>query len=376
MAFLLVTCVTGLPLIFKEAIGDWLEGPLSYADVSGAHASLDRIVSTSRELYPDEVIVAIVIDDDEPKMVVTMAPSWDAFNNGKSKHRITFDARTAQVLKQSKPIEQESPTFLGIMLSLHKDLFAGLAGELLMAFIGLLFVAAVVSGVVIYGPFMRKLQFGTVRGDRSIRLKWLDLHNLLGVATIAWALMVGATGIMNELTIPLFKLWQKSDVRMMLEPFKGKALPEQSDLSSPQAALVAVQKALPEKNVFSIIFPGAEFGSPYHYLVWSKGQEPLTSRLFTPMLIDARSGAISGIVSMPWYLRALQVSRPLHFGNYGGLPLKVIWALLDIVTILVLGSGFYLWFSRKVSPGADEEAEIILGRDQPADCAPVEYAAE
>jgi hypothetical protein len=163
---------------------------------------------------------------------------------------------------------------------------------------------------------------------------------------------------------------------MMLEPFKGKALPEQSDLSSPQAALVAVQKALPEKNVFSIIFPGAEFGSPYHNLVWGKGQEPLTSRLFTPMLIDARSGAISGVVSMPWYLHALQVSRPLHFGNYGGLPLKVIWALLDIVTILVLGSGLYLWLSRKVSPGADGEAEIILGGDQQADCAPMEHAVE
>ncbi|MDI9727804.1 PepSY-associated TM helix domain-containing protein [Stutzerimonas stutzeri] len=43
---------------------------------------------------------------------------------------------------------------------------------------------------------------------------------------------------------------------------------------------------------------------------------------------------------------ALQLSEPLHFGDYGGLPLKVLWALLDILTIVVLGSGLYLWLKR------------------------------
>jgi uncharacterized iron-regulated membrane protein len=84
--------------------------------------------------------------------------------------------------------------------------------------------------------------------------------------------------------------------------------------------------------------------------VWSKGKSALTSRLFSPILVDARTGKLEGVVTMPWYLRALEVSRPLHFGDYGGLPLKIIWVLLDIVTIVVLGSGLYLWLSRRTSP--------------------------
>lgn len=351
-AFLLVVCVTGLPLVFKEEIKDFLEETLPYADLpaSTANASLDRIVSISRSLYPHEVVVAVFIDDDEPKMVVTMAPSWKAFNtNRSSKHLITFDARTAEVLKQSKPVEQESPTFLGVILNLHKDLFAGLPGELFIAAIGVLFIIAIISGVVIYSPFMRKVDFGTIRKSRSPRLKWLDIHNLLGATTVAWMLVVGATGIMNELTIPLFKVWMKSDVREILAPFKGSEITDQVELSSPQAALEKVAAALPDTITFSIVFPGAEFGSPFHYLIWTKGQDPLTSRLFTPMLVDARSGAVRGVVTMPWYLRALQVSRPLHFGNYGGLPLKVIWALLDLVTILILLSGLYLLLGRGAS---------------------------
>ncbi len=245
------------------------------------------------------------------------------------------------------------------MLSLHKDLFAGLPGELFMGTMALLFVVAIVSGVVIYGQFMRKLDFGTVRADRSPRLKWLDLHNMLGVVTLAWALVVGATGVMNELSTPLFALWQQTDVRAMLAPLRGRPVPAESELSSPQAAFDAARTALPGMTISSVVFPGAQFGSPYHYLLWAKGQQPLTSRLFSPVLVDARSGKLDGVVAMPWYLRALEVSRPLHFGDYGGLPLKIIWALLDLVTIIVLGSGLYLWLSRRNSPAAAADAELV-----------------
>ncbi|KAF1048691.1 MAG: hypothetical protein GAK38_01135 [Xylophilus sp.] len=65
------------------------------------------------------------------------------------------------------------------------------------------------------------------------------------------------------------------------------------------------------------------------------------------MLVDARSGALTKVLEMPWYLRVLELSRPLHFGDYGGLPLKVLWAALDALTIVVLGSGLYLWFARR-----------------------------
>jgi uncharacterized iron-regulated membrane protein len=224
-----------------------------------------------------------------------------------------------------------------------------------LGLMALLFVAAIVSGIAIYGPFMRKIDFGTVRANRSTRLKWLDLHNLIGVVTLAWGLAVGVTGVINELSTPLFALWQRTDVAAMLRPLQGKPVPAQSELSSPQAAFDKVQAALPTMIVSSIIYPGARFGSPYHYLIWTKGKEPLTSRLFSPVLVDARSGALDSIVAMPWYLRALEVSRPLHFGDYGGMPLKIIWALLDIVTIAVLGSGLYLWLSRRSSPAGAED---------------------
>lgn len=348
-AFLVLICVTGLPLIFSEEIGSWLDEGPPYANlgVGVPNASLDHFAELSHKMYPGEIITSIFIDDDEPKAVVSMAPSWRALNaNRKVGHWIRFDSRTAQVLKESKPLGEGTQTFMGIMLRLHKDMFAGLPGEFFMAAMAAMFVAAIVSGVVLYTPFMRKLSFGTVRVNRSQRLRWLDTHNLIGVVTVTWALVVGATGVMNELSTPLFGLWQQTDVKAILEPFKGRGIPSASEMSSAQSALQIAKAAVPNMTVLSVVYPGSEDGTPYHYLFWAKGQTPLTSRLFSPVLVDARNGKLSAVVVMPWYLRALEVSRPLHFGDYGGLPLKIIWVLLDLATVVVLGSGLYLWWGR------------------------------
>jgi uncharacterized iron-regulated membrane protein len=44
---------------------------------------------------------------------------------------------------------------------------------------------------------------------------------------------------------------------------------------------------------------------------------------------------------------AMGMSQPLHFGDYGGMPMKILWAVLDVLTIVVLISGIYLWIVRR-----------------------------
>ncbi|WP_454689849.1 PepSY-associated TM helix domain-containing protein [Achromobacter aloeverae] len=348
-AFMMVACITGLPLVFSEEINGWLHPPSNYAAVApeARRADLDRLAATGRQMYPGQIVTSFFIDDVESQVYLWMAPSWAALKaDPKVEHFIRFDARTAQVLEQSGPPGQGRWSFTGLMLSLHRDLFAGLPGELFLGMMAALFVIAILSGAVLYGPFMKKLDFGTVRRGRSMRLKWLDLHNLLGIVTLAWAFVVGATGVMNELSTPLFAIWKRTDVQGLLAPWRHQPVPVQGELSSAQAALDVAKRAAPGTTFVSIAYPGTEEGSSHHYLLWGHGNTSLSSRLFTPVLVDARTGDLTAVVRMPWYLRALEVSRPLHFGDYGGLPLKILWALMDVITIIVLGSGLYLWIAR------------------------------
>jgi len=70
--FLLLICLTGLPLIFHEEIDHWLDPPVTYAQMppDTQDLSLDSLVARARGLYPGEVIVSLFKDDDSPQVLV------------------------------------------------------------------------------------------------------------------------------------------------------------------------------------------------------------------------------------------------------------------------------------------------------------------
>jgi uncharacterized iron-regulated membrane protein len=115
-------------------------------------------------------------------------------------------------------------------------------------------------------------------------------------------------------------------------------------------------------TVASIAMPGSLFAGGHHYGVFLHGDTPLTSKLIKPVLINAADGSFSESRDLPWYAKALFISKPLHFGDYGGLPLKIIWALLDLMTLIVLGSGLYLWAARLFTVPSRRAGTVTVGR--------------
>ncbi|QHJ01556.1 PepSY domain-containing protein [Xylophilus rhododendri] len=340
-AFMLLLCITGLPLLFHHEIGHLLgteaEPPAMAADAP--RARIDDILTKALAQHPGTVVQFYGPDEDDDRMAfVTLNTTADASTGFTS---LMMDARTAEPLPHP-PFDQG---FMYIMFRLHVDLFADLPGKLFLGFMGFLLLVAIVSGVVLYAPFMRKLDFGSVRRDRKPRTKWLDLHNLLGVTTLVWAFVVGATGMINTWADLVFKFWQNDQMAQMVAPYKG--LPPPAHRVPVQLAADAAQALLPGMQMRFIAFPGSNFSSPHHYAVFMKGDTPLTARLLQPVLVDAETGQVTDSRPLPWYGKALLISQPLHFGDYGGTPLQLLWALLDIATIVVLGSGLYLWIKKR-----------------------------
>ncbi len=352
-AFLLMACTTGLPLIFHEELANVLQphvAPASVVDGTPT-ASVDRMVMATQAMYPALHPYSVYWDDDEPRVFIYMSPSEEP-KPGEI-HSAIFDAHTGKFLQSPNP----RATVLSFIFRLHEELFLGVTGELVMGAMALSFVVSLISGALVYGPFMRRLRFGTYRSGASPRTRWFDLHNLLGIVTLTWAVVVGATGAMNAISAPLFGIWRAQTMPQILAPYHGKPMP--THVESVGAAAKQVSSALPSAELSSVLFPNSVYGSPRHYVVWTKGKTPVTSRLFTPVLVDVQSGQIVSAKGLPWYLRLLEVSRPLHFGDYGRLPLKIIWALLDVALIFVLVSGVYLWLSRRRVPVEKELGQLV-----------------
>lgn len=355
--FLFLLALTGLPLIFHHEIDEALgtHGAYEAPPLGTPTLSLDRMMAVALAERPGEVPLYLSFDEDRPVINVTTGPRPDAADE--DMHFASFDWTNAQAL----PPHQEGGV-MDFILTLHIEMFMGLPGMLFLGFMGLVVFAAIVSGVVLYAPFMRKLDFGVVRVTRSSRVKWLDYHNLLGVVTVAWLSVVTLTGTINTLSLPIIQYWQADQLAQMTAPYRD--LPPARAEASIQQAIDTALAAAPNMRVQFVAFPGVAYSTQHHYAVFMQGDTPLTKHLLTPALIDARTGDLTAIRPMPWYAQALLLSGPLHFGDYGGLPLKILWALLDIAAIIVLGSGLYLWLSRRRAPATDPVV-AQLG-DQPA----------
>ncbi len=193
--FLLYLCLTGLPLIFHEEIEHLLEDHKE-AVVSQHKLSLDKLAAIAESNYPREKVRYAFWDErEENKVLFDVVDRPDAPYEA-SKY-LVLNEYTGEILGEPK-----TDGLMHIILKLHTDMFLGIPGKLFLGLMGLLFMISIVSGIVLYGPIMKKYDFGMVRKNKSKRLQWLDTHNLLGIAITAWMVVVGFTGLcMNLLKI-------------------------------------------------------------------------------------------------------------------------------------------------------------------------------
>lgn len=351
MAFLLLLCVTGLPLIFHDEIdalaGEDYEAALPGPASAESGLPLDAMLAAALKERPGEVPLFMAFSQDSPLLTVTTGPRPDA--DGGEMTLLFFDRATGRALGPA-------PTggVMETILALHTDLLLGLPGMLFLGVMGIGFVVSLISGVVLYAPFMRRLPFATVRRNRGKRVARLDQHNLVGVVALGWMLVVGLTGVINAFADPLTESWRDGEVAAMTSTYAGAPPLKPADYGSLDTAMAAARDALPGRSPQFIGFPGGAWSSGHHYAIFFQGDRPLTSHLLTPALVDARTGRLTDARAMPALNQALMMSKPLHFGDYGGLPLKIIWALLTLATIWVLWTGILLWLRRRPH-GAEAE---------------------
>ena len=340
--FLLLLCVTGLPLIFYHELDHALYDEVEPAQLAAdaPRANLDSVVANGLVKIPGHAVQFMFWDREEPEIVMlSIGKSVDS--DPEQNRLVRLDSRTGEFLDE---VDFRS-RLTYVFYRLHVDMYAGLPGKLFLGLMGFLFCVAIVSGVVLYWPSTRKLDFGAMRRHRPRIVRWLDLHNLLGIVTVVWALTVGFTGVINTWADLVFKAWQYGQLAEMTAAYKDRQTPQAP--TSLEAAVAAAQTAMPDMKPSFVAFPGNPFSSKSHYAVFMRGEAPLTSRLLRPALIEAETGKLTDSRELPLYAKALLVSQPLHFGDYGGTPLKIIWAILDVVTIVVLITGLYLWVARR-----------------------------
>jgi uncharacterized iron-regulated membrane protein len=337
--FLLLLCLTGLPLIFYHEIDELTHPQKHIAAAPTTHnASLAGVMTDATIRNPGTRPLYLSWEDDgrSPVVYALLGEQLDS----EDLRSLPYDGQSGARI-DAPPADEGVMAFL---FDLHANLLLGLPGQLLLGVAGLVFFVAVISGVVVYAPFMRRLAFGTIRRDARRRTRWLDMHNLVGIVTTGWISVVALTGFILAMETPITLIWQRDQLASLTTLYR-----DQPAVQAPipvDRAIAAVRGALPDSRLGFVAWPGTPYSSRHHFMITIKGSTPLTEKLVRVALIDAQTGELTALRKTPWYVSTAYLSAPLHFGDYGKMPLKVLWALLDLATIVVLVSGLVLWLRR------------------------------
>ncbi len=336
-----ILSITGVILIFHEEI----DHALGYEPESSQVApDLQRpfadSIAIALKTYPDEHVISTGYDADHHPgiLLIGLAKEGKGFNEARW---LYADVPTATLIEQPNSRE----TLTGFLLELHANWFLGFIGQLIGALIAFLVFLSLISGLVIYAPYVKKFLFGIIRRRKGQRIFQLDLHNLIGSAVLGWALVVTITGFLLGFGTVAIGLWQVTELSAMQQQYH-QAVHINPDISIDQVYAVAA-KGAEGWHPTSVFYPTTEYSTQGHYMVLLQGSDGLNEKMLQVALVDASTGQLTTIEELPAYLKAILLSQPLHFGNYGGLPLKLLWTLCTLLTLFITVNGAWLWWARR-----------------------------
>lgn len=333
---LVVLILTGTVLILKDEIegnsGD--ESAHETMDLP----SLDVHVQNLLAKYKDDRPLAFSIEESNPD-IAQLRMGLQGSKLFRESRRVYFNIHTGEEVSAPK----KTGSVMDFVLRLHREFLLGSNGKIYVGFIGLLYAFTLISGFFIYGNFSKKTSFGEIR-RATTRTTFGDLHRFIGMTVFAWGLLIAITGLFLGLSSTLIKVFQYSELQKLNAQYSSSST---QSLPSFDKVLQSAKKALPETSFDYLAFPDTQFSPPGHFLVLMHGNTPWTERLVELVVVDGATGELTEVRSLPWYLKVAMLSEPLHFGNYGGLFLKVLWLVLSLASLVLPVTGTYIWWSRR-----------------------------
>ncbi|MCO5143999.1 MAG: PepSY domain-containing protein [Oligoflexia bacterium] len=332
--------LTGLLLLFKDEVqSEKIEQEKKWTAEEISTAYFSALEKAKLE-FPQDKPLAIYPDDNN-KNILHIRMGIDGSTKLRGSRRLKYNLQTGEKITHE---ETSVSGFYDAILILHRELFLGSNGKLYVGFVGFLYVLMLVSGFFIYGRFMKSRTFGEIRKAKIPKL--VDLHKFVGVVTFGWGLIIGLSGVFLAFNGLLIKIFQMQSLKHLSEQYSGYIA------SSNESASLAniIRSVFSEKidsEISYISFPNTEYGIQGHYLILVDSTQAFAQKLSELFVVNNQTAQIAEIVQLPLYLKLVLLSEPLHFGDYGGLFLKIVWAIFTLCSLAVVLFGVYSFYLKR-----------------------------
>jgi uncharacterized iron-regulated membrane protein len=227
------------------------------------------------------------------------------------------------------------------LLLLHYTWFAGTKGKIVVFTTGTLFLITLITGVIVYRKSLIKVFRFRVRFNRKTRRSFYSsLHRIIGVWSLIFNLLIVSSGLWLSGQIVLNALKASATTADKKKVF--------APIQSIDAVVQKINKEYPDFEIHLIrIRPGGNTVQVSGRLINDPAAYGKYYSVFTINGNTLELEKNSFMKDMPAGERLKKMAGPLHFGNYGGLPLKIVYCLLGFTPAFLSISGFILWRKRR-----------------------------
>lgn len=272
-----------------------------------------------------------------------------------------FDPYTYELVKEKRglmsDIFAESETDMAdFIVDFHADLHLGRPiGLLTTGILGLTMMLSIVTGIFIHRKILGQLF--TFRPRKNFSLLLNDGHKVIGVWGLLFNSVIAFTGAFLGLAVVVLVpaaafVSFGGDQDKLIETFTAVPDPIIQNVDRSTGIASAFEHAFQlndEIEVFNMTVKGYGDESAMMYIAVAGGDEMARQTAvydskgqFVETYSNfARLEGVSGPI--------LDVLFPLHFGNFGGIFVKAIWAILGLGTALLPLTGLMLWLERGVN---------------------------
>ncbi|MDR6782747.1 putative iron-regulated membrane protein [Pedobacter africanus] len=337
-----ILCITGAIAVFIPEIDLFIQK--QYYSVSSSPYTTPRIDSALAQAKKDYPKMSGLLIDmpDKPGQTATFSFAIKGKGKADSKFHFLFVDAGQDKIIGSRDRQNSLANYLRQM---HVRLYEGFWGRQLVGLAGIAFIVLTITGMLIYSSFMKKQPYPKIR-KKNTRILMADWHKILGISALAFNFVIACTGAWLGL---LPKLMQWFGVK---EPshFEARAIMDKKEDAKTTVRWDQVFKTV--KKEFPELKPGymraSEDGSAsievhgsIEGLIYERNINALviSKTSYQPLFkFDIRQASFSD--------KLYAVQEALHFGDFGGLGLKILYAMLGLTSAFLSISGFVVYLYR------------------------------
>jgi uncharacterized iron-regulated membrane protein len=234
----------------------------------------------------------------------------------------------------------------------------GLVGITIVGILGVLMLTLAISGVVAHPRIFRDAFHLRTRHTGGVALA--DWHNRLSVWTLPFSLAIALTGAVIGLSsIGAYAAAERfygGDVEALYATIfgeEGKPNPAKAPLPDVATALRYMQANHPEVRITYVTVHEPGTAGQQVQIVAEHPRRLIFGEYY---MFDAqgRFTGTAGLADGDLGRQAAASNYDLHFGNYGGLPVKIAYFVFGLALTAICATGTFIWLGKRRRRGLDE----------------------